>query len=89
MVLHGVTQATTDAEQISYWWRSRPDANIGLACGTVIVIDIDTSRSLSDLFSNFQNSEAHVPLSHIKRNSLLAATDADACRPRCAGLGAC
>jgi hypothetical protein len=53
LVAGGVTQATTDVKQVSYWWRSRPDANIGLACGTVVVIDIDPrhggDRALAEL----------------------------------------
>lgn len=55
MVPRGVTQATTDTDRVSYWWRSRPDANIGLATGTVVVIDIDPrhggNRALAELES--------------------------------------
>jgi hypothetical protein len=53
MVLHGVTQATTDAERVAYWWRTRPDANIGLATGEIVVIDVDPrhggDRTLAEL----------------------------------------
>jgi hypothetical protein len=41
MVPRGVTEASADIEQVSYWWRNRPDANIGLATGALVVIDID------------------------------------------------
>jgi Bifunctional DNA primase/polymerase, N-terminal len=36
--------ATRDLEQVGQWWRSRPDCNIGLACGPdsgLYVLDVD------------------------------------------------
>src|SRR5262245_30058219 len=33
LVLHGVKDATTDAEKITSWWASRPEANVGIATG--------------------------------------------------------
>ena len=41
---HGVLDATTDQQQITDWWTTSPDCNIGLACGEpsgVVAIDID------------------------------------------------
>lgn len=41
---HGVKDATDNVDIINDWWRNNPDANIGLACGSVsgfYVIDID------------------------------------------------
>lgn len=39
---HGVKDATTDVAQINAWWRTQPQANIGLAAGVVFdVIDLD------------------------------------------------
>lgn len=41
---HGVHDATTDRERVLKWWRKYPDANIGIATGSVsslIVVDID------------------------------------------------
>ena len=41
---HGVHDASRDTETIVSWWREHPDANIGVACGTmsgVDVIDVD------------------------------------------------
>ncbi len=41
---HGVRDATKDPEQIKAWWRTWPDANIGVATGRdsgIIVIDAD------------------------------------------------
>jgi len=40
-VARGVLAATTDAAQITAWWRRWPQANIGLACNGLVVIDID------------------------------------------------
>jgi hypothetical protein len=38
---HGVRDATTCAETIDLWWSTWPDANVGLATGDLLVIDID------------------------------------------------
>lgn len=45
---HGFYDATTDAEQVAYWWRRNPEANIAVRTGTVPgagrgvdVLDID------------------------------------------------
>ena len=37
----GLKQATTDESTIKDWWTVQPDANIAIATGAVIVIDID------------------------------------------------
>lgn len=44
---HGVKDATTDLETIHRWWAWWPDANIGIATGSIsgiVVIDIDGDR---------------------------------------------
>lgn len=39
---NGCHSATADADQVAAWWRSEPQANIGIACGHLVdVIDID------------------------------------------------
>ena len=39
---HGVTEATTDADQITEWWWRWPRANIGVATGVAFdVVDVD------------------------------------------------
>lgn len=43
--LAGLSDATTDLAVIRGWWKSWPDANIGIRCGAdagIVVIDIDT-----------------------------------------------
>lgn len=45
---HGLLQASTDPAMIRTWWRRWPDANIGLATGTVLdVCDVDTRAGLA------------------------------------------
>ena len=41
---HGCTEATADAAHVAEWWKKTPEANIGIACGSIngfIVIDVD------------------------------------------------
>jgi len=49
----GVHSASLDEELIRRWWRARPAANVGIAAGRVIVLDIDPrhhgDRSLAQL----------------------------------------
>jgi len=41
LVPHGVDDATADGAQVRHLWASRPDANIGVATGKIVVVDID------------------------------------------------
>jgi hypothetical protein len=41
LVRHGVTHATTDLDVIRDWWRRAPNANIGIACRDLLVVDVD------------------------------------------------
>ncbi len=38
---HGLLDATTDADQVTAWWRQHPDANIAIRTDGLVVIDID------------------------------------------------
>ncbi|MFN4261768.1 MAG: bifunctional DNA primase/polymerase, partial [Gemmataceae bacterium] len=38
---HGFLDATTDAEQIERWWALHPSANIAIAAGGLLVVDLD------------------------------------------------
>jgi hypothetical protein len=50
LVPHGVAQASTDRDQVNWWWRQAPVANIGLATGhTVDVLDLDGSEGVAAL----------------------------------------
>jgi hypothetical protein len=49
---HGLTQATTDPQRIAAWWKRWPNANVGIATGDLVVIDIDGpdgARALDEL----------------------------------------
>jgi Bifunctional DNA primase/polymerase, N-terminal len=38
---HGLRQASTDTRLVAGWWREWPDANIGLRCDGLCVLDLD------------------------------------------------
>lgn len=38
---NGVLDATSDLDQIERWWTEQPNANIGLATGGLLVVDLD------------------------------------------------
>src|SRR5438128_8720192 len=67
---HGFKNATLDLAQIRLWWGQWPDANIGIATGTVsglVVLDIDPrhggEESLAALIA------AHEPLPETTKGS--------------------
>jgi len=44
---HGVLDASTDPTRLRAWWRRWPDANVGVATGTILdVCDVDTNDGL-------------------------------------------
>lgn len=54
---HGVLDATTDLQSIDQWWALFPDANIGLATGTVsgvMVVDIDPDKGGEESWCNLE-----------------------------------
>jgi hypothetical protein len=42
---HGHQDATTDAEQIERWWLERPAANVGIATGGLLILDVDADAN--------------------------------------------
>src|SRR4051812_38514332 len=38
---HGVDDATTDRDRVRAWWRRWPAANVGIATGELVVVDVD------------------------------------------------
>lgn len=52
---HGFKDATTDPEQISWWWRRDPDANLAIATGTPgpDVLDVDQHGQAGNGFAAF------------------------------------
>lgn len=52
--IHGVSDATTDVEQIRRWWAQWPDANVGVATGSIseiVAVDIDGPKG-EEAFTN-------------------------------------
>jgi hypothetical protein len=45
----GVYDATTDLDEIEQIWSRRPEANVGIATGAIVVIDVDGADGLSAL----------------------------------------
>lgn len=43
--------ATTDARTIDQWWQANPDANIGIHCDGLVVIDVDPKNGGDDSFN--------------------------------------
>lgn len=47
LTFSGHKEATTNAQQITSWWEQYPLANIGIATGNVVVIDVDVRADKS------------------------------------------
>ncbi|MCZ7575957.1 MAG: bifunctional DNA primase/polymerase [Dehalococcoidia bacterium] len=58
----GVSEATTDADQIRNWWAATPGANIGIACGKSGLLAIDLDVRTGGLVSMAALDERHGPL---------------------------
>ena len=41
LVPNGVSNAAINAARIRHWWTARPDANVAIATGAVVVLDVD------------------------------------------------
>mgnify|MGYP001559391459 CR=1 FL=1 len=42
---HGCLDATSDEDKIDTWWTANPQANIGLACDGLVVIDVEAESA--------------------------------------------
>jgi putative DNA primase/helicase len=61
---HGVSDATTDADQLEAWWYRWPDANIGIATGRasgLVVIDVDPRSGGHDYLAQLQHEHGGLP----------------------------
>lgn len=45
---HGVKEASADYWAVTRWWHLHPDANIGLACGDLVVLDLDGAEGVEN-----------------------------------------
>lgn len=62
--LHGVKDATTNAEQIAKWWAQNPDYNIGIAAGArsgIIVYDVDPRNGGEDSWADWVREHGAAP----------------------------
>lgn len=48
---HGLNDATTDTEIINDWWKRQPNANIGIRCNGLLVIDVDGDKGKESLIA--------------------------------------
>lgn len=48
----GFKNATTDPEAIRAYWRDKPECNVGMATGSVVVIDLDDHSGIFDADGN-------------------------------------
>ena len=70
--IHGFLDASTDAETITKWWESHPDALIGIYCekSGIFALDIDLDKdrgingfySLAELINNVGDGQALLPM---------------------------
>lgn len=65
LISGGCHAATTDPETIERWWRTYPDANIGIATGKVsglIVVDVDAGEGKTGFESLAALEQRHAEL---------------------------
>ena len=72
----GFKAATLDPEQIRRWWTEHPDANIGIATGSIsnlVVIDIDAPKKDKperDGFRSFEQLKLTLGLEDVEASAL-------------------
>ncbi len=61
-VPHGCNDATTDPTKVNHWWACRPDANIGIACNSeLVVLDVDVDKGGLKSITDLQKSNGRLP----------------------------
>lgn len=61
---HGVKDASTDPDRVTYWWTANPMANVGIATGKVsglVVLDIDPRHGGDDSFYDLITKYGRLP----------------------------
>jgi bifunctional DNA primase/polymerase-like protein/primase-like protein len=51
---NGCKNATADIAKVDWWWRAAPDANIGIATGEIVVIDVDPRHGGDEAFQRIE-----------------------------------
>jgi hypothetical protein len=59
LVPHGLKDASADAARIQHFWHCRPDANIGCATESIVVIDIDPRHG--GALATVENAHGRLP----------------------------
>jgi hypothetical protein len=54
---HGIREATSSAPTISAWWSTWPEANVGVATGALLVLDVDGDQGTASLQQLQHNHE--------------------------------
>jgi hypothetical protein len=62
LVRNGVKDATTDQLIISHWWFCFDHANVGLATGKVVVLDVDPRHGGDDTLKKLEDKHGPLPL---------------------------
>jgi hypothetical protein len=57
----GLLDATTDPRRVSEWWLSAPSANIGLATGDVVVVDVDPHHGGDESLRDLEQRHGELP----------------------------
>jgi hypothetical protein len=61
LVRHGLSDASTDETVIRNWWESRKNAGVGIACGRVVVIDVDPRHGGDRSLEEFERKHGTLP----------------------------
>ncbi len=61
---HGLTNASTNPDQVDNWWKRWPDANIGIVTGAasgIVVVDIDPRHGGDDTWDDLVAQNGRIP----------------------------
>jgi len=69
LVRHGVHQATDEPAVIRSWWTQEPDANVGVACLEMLVVDVDVRRRGDEQLARLIDTHGPLPATPIQRTA--------------------
>jgi hypothetical protein len=64
---HGVAHATTDVDVLREWWGRSPNANIGLACRELLVVDVDPRNGGDAELERLERQHGALPMTPMAR----------------------
>jgi hypothetical protein len=62
LVPHGLLDASKETWQIKLWWQRAPEANLGIECTGLIVVDIDPDDGGDESFEKLEAEHGEMPL---------------------------